>query len=68
VRDHLERLGLFRHFFPEYEDRKAIGAVAGIVMEENVGRFAYRQGLFVIAQSGDAVKILNDESFRPKTW
>ncbi len=68
VRDHLERLGLFRHFFPEYEDRKALGAVAGIVMEENVGRFAYRQGLFVIAQSGDAVKILNDESFRPKTW
>ncbi|OQY58542.1 MAG: hypothetical protein B6245_11315 [Desulfobacteraceae bacterium 4572_88] len=68
VKDHLRRLGRFKNFFPEYADRKVLGAVAGIVIEENVGRFAYRQGLFVIAQSGDAVKILNDESFRPKTW
>jgi hypothetical protein len=25
-------------------------------------------GLFVMAQSGEAVKILNDEQFRPKHW
>ena len=68
VRDHLERLDKFRQFLPEYADRKVIGAVAGIVIEENVGRFAYRRGLFVIGQSGDAVEILNDTKFSPRIW
>jgi len=45
-----------------------IGAVAGIIIEENVGRFAYRRGLFVIGQSGDAVEILNDTKFSPRIW
>jgi hypothetical protein len=58
----------FKPFFPEYADRKVIGAVAGIVIDEDADQFAYRQGLFVIAQSGEAVKILNDEQFRPKHW
>jgi predicted AAA+ superfamily ATPase len=68
VRDHLDRLKKFKMFFPEYADRKVIGAVAGIVIDEDADKFAYRQGLFVMAQSGEAVKILNDEQFRPKHW
>ncbi len=68
VRDHLDRLAQFREFFPEYADRKILGAVAGIVIEEQADRFAYRQGLFVIGQTGDTVRILNDPQFQPKTW
>jgi predicted AAA+ superfamily ATPase len=68
VREHIDRLKKFKPFFPEYADRKVIGAVAGIVIDEDADKFAYRQGLFVIAQSGEAVKILNDEQFRPKQW
>jgi hypothetical protein len=68
VREHIDRLKKFKPFFPEYADRKVIGAVAGIVIDEDADKFAYRQGLFVIAQSGEAVKILNDEQFRPKHW
>ena len=68
VRDHLERLGQFREFFPEYADRQILGAVAGIVIEEQADRFAYREGLFVIGQAGDTVRILNDPQFQPKTW
>lgn len=44
------------------------GAVAGIVIEEGVDRFAYREGLFVIAQAGDTVRLLNDGEFVPKAW
>ncbi|HID57281.1 TPA: DUF3782 domain-containing protein, partial [Candidatus Poribacteria bacterium] len=44
------------------------GAVAGIVIEEEADKFAYRNGLFVIGQSGQAAKILNDEKFRPRFW
>jgi hypothetical protein len=33
-----------------------------------VASYAYRQGLFVIAQSGDNLVILNDQKFKPKAW
>ena len=68
VNEHLERLKKFKTFFPEYKDYKAIGAVAGIVIEEGADRYAYKKGLFVIAQSGETVTILNDDKFNPKTW
>ena len=68
VREHIGRLEAFREFFPEYADRKVVGAVAGIVIEEEADKFAYRNGLFVIGQSGQAAKILNDEKFRPRFW
>ncbi len=68
VNEHIEKLRGFREFFPRFKDKKVIGAVAGIVMEEMADRYAYRQGLFVIGQSGEMVKILNDEEFKPKTW
>jgi predicted AAA+ superfamily ATPase len=68
VREHIDRLGKFKRFFPEYDDRKVVGAVAGIVIDEGVDRFAYKNGLFVIAQSGDPVQMLNDSKFVPKEW
>ena len=68
VREQLERLGQFREFFPEYADKQVLGAVAGIVIEEQADRFAYREGLFVIGQAGDTVRILNDKKFQPKAW
>ena len=66
VDDHIERLERFREFFPEYADRKVIGAVAGMRVEEGADKYAYRRGLFVLAQSGESVMILNDERFQPR--
>lgn len=43
-------------------------AVAGMVVPEEVARYAYRQGLFVMEQSGDSVIILNDDTFQPRRW
>lgn len=68
VKDHLKDLGRFKAFFPEYKDRKLLGAVAGIVIDEGVDRYAYQQGLFVIGQRGDTVRLLNDADFQPKEW
>jgi hypothetical protein len=39
-----------------------------MVIPTDVARYAYRQGLFVIAQSGDHLVILNDPAFVPKAW
>ncbi|MBF0162175.1 MAG: DUF3782 domain-containing protein [Magnetococcales bacterium] len=68
VREHLTRMTEFRIFFPEYADKRAVGAVAGMVVEENVIRFAMNQGLFVIVQAGDSVRMANDDAFVPRTW
>ena len=68
VKAHLKQLEEFKTFFPDHLHRKLYGAVAGIVIEEGADRFAYQQGLFVIAQSGETVVLLNDEKFTPKIW
>ena len=54
--------------FPEYNDKQLYGAVAGIEIEQGADKYAYRQGLFVLAQSGETVTILNDARFQPKVW
>ncbi|MBF0339979.1 MAG: hypothetical protein HQL95_03335 [Magnetococcales bacterium] len=68
VREHLARMAEFKEFFREYADKRAIGAVAGMVIEENVSRFAINQGLFVIEQAGDTLRMANDEAFVPRAW
>ncbi|MGE0082924.1 MAG: hypothetical protein AB7S75_00745 [Desulfococcaceae bacterium] len=68
VKEFIEKLKKFKKFFPEYAERKIVGAVAGIVMESDADKFAYRQGLFVIVQKGETVKIINDKKFTPKIF
>jgi len=68
VNEHLERLMKFKRMMPRYADVRAMGAVAAMVVPEEVGRYAYRKGLFVLAQTGENVVILNDAKFQPKTW
>jgi hypothetical protein len=68
VDEHLQRLTKFKQFMPRYRDVKALGAVAAMVVPEEVARYAYRRGLFVLAQSGDSVIILNDAQFQPRVW
>jgi hypothetical protein len=65
---HMERLGKFKHLLPRYGDIRVMGAVAAMVVPKDVARYAYRQGLFVLAQSGESVVILNDGGFQPNTW
>jgi predicted RecB family endonuclease len=57
VDEFLEELPLFKQAFPAYKNYKIYGAVAGIEIDENVDRYAYKKGLFVIRQSGDTVEI-----------
>ena len=68
VDEHLERLTKFKQFMPRYRDVNALGAVAGMVVPQEVARYAYRRGLFVLAQSGESVVILNDAQFQPQVW
>jgi hypothetical protein len=68
VKELIDDLREFRQFFPEYSQKQLYGAVAGIEIEEGADKYAYRQGLFVLAQSGESVAILNTTDFEPKIW
>lgn len=68
IKELMEDLTQFRTFFPEYSQKQLYGAVAGIEIEEGADKYAYRQGLFVLAQAGETVSILNNSEFQPKNW
>ena len=68
VDDHLTRLSKLKKLMPKYRDMNIMGAVAAMVLPDDVARYAYRQGLFVLAQSGDTVIIRNDTNFKPVIW
>ncbi len=68
VKQFIQDLKEFSQFFPEYNQKQLYGAVAGIEIEDGADKYAYRQGFFVLAQSGENIVILNDEKFKPKVW
>ncbi len=68
IKEFLADLQKFRQFFPEYNDKQLYGAVAGIEIEDSADVYAYRQGLFVLAQSGETISILNSDDFQPRVW
>ena len=68
VKEHLERLEKLQRMLPKYAASRVMGAVAAMVIPDNVAKYAYRQGLFVIGQSGEHLEIRNDPDFKPKFW
>jgi hypothetical protein len=68
VNEHLERMNKFKPLFSEYANKQAFGAVAAMVTPEDVAKYAYHKGFFVIAQQGETVAILNDANFKPLAW
>lgn len=68
INEHVARLGKLKRLLPTYRDKRAMGAVSGMVIPDNVGRYAYSQGFYVIAQSGDHLLIRNHAEFSPRVW
>ncbi len=68
VNEHLERLAKLKRLLPRYANFKIMGAVAAMVIPDNVACYAASKGLFVIGQSGDDLAIRNDADFTPTVW
>jgi hypothetical protein len=68
VDEHLQRLAKFKRLMPRFRDVKALGAVAAMIVPDEVASYGCRQGLFVLVQSGENVIILNDAEFTPQVW
>ncbi|MEW5693102.1 MAG: DUF3782 domain-containing protein [Candidatus Hydrogenedentota bacterium] len=58
----------FIEFFPEYRGKKVIGVASGIRFEKGAGGYAEGRGLYVLAPSGENMKILNSSDFKPRIW
>ena len=68
INEHIERLSKLKRLSPKYANIKLMGAVAAMVIPENVARYAITKGLFLIGQSGDHLEIRNDTAFEPAVW
>ena len=68
VNEHVERLAKIKRLLPSYADKRVLGAVAAMVIDDSVAQYAYRKGLYVIGQSGDHLEIRNAEGFVAKSW
>ncbi len=68
VDQHLNSLNKLKKLLPSYADKQVMGAVAAMVLPDNVARYAYKRGLFIIAQSGEHLLIRNDDKFKPHIW
>ena len=67
VTDFMEKLAMFKDFFPRYKDCKVIGLTAALKYEEGSDKYAYRNGMFVLGSTGEGVmEIANDKKFEPK--
>ena len=63
ISGHVERIKKFRAHADERNDkRKYMGAVAGIVMNEDEKEFAFKTGFYVVESSGETFNILKPES------
>jgi len=68
VNDHLERLEKIKRLLPDHKDKRISGAVAGMVIPENIATYAIKKGLYVIGQNGEHLELRNDINFMAKIW
>jgi hypothetical protein len=68
VKDHVERLEKMRKYADLHDDRRSfLGAVAGVVIADNVKKYALDQGFFVIEPSGESFYITSPAG-NPREW
>jgi glycosyltransferase involved in cell wall biosynthesis len=68
IDEHIEQLSKIKRLMPRYQNIRFLGTVAAMVIPADAARYAYRQGIFVIGQSGDDMVILNDRKFQSRDW
>jgi hypothetical protein len=68
VKDHIRRLEKMRKFADLHGDKRTfLGAVAGVVIKDNVRKYILKQGFFVIEPSGEGFNITSPKG-KPKEW
>lgn len=68
VRDFARLMPQAREFFPEYADKKFIGTIASLYVDESVVKYGEKLGLIVLGFGEDVMEVLNSPGFKPKEF
>jgi multidrug efflux pump subunit AcrA (membrane-fusion protein) len=69
VDEHIERIEKLQHLpHKMLKGTTMFGAVAGMIMTDEVEQYAIKKGLYVIKTKGENVKISNKKDFQGKQW
>jgi len=64
-----KKIPMFKQVFPQYKEFLIMGGVGALVMQDDVGRYAEKKGLYVLTQSGDGGAMLaNRQNFRAREF
>ena len=61
VDEQVNRINIFKNCFPQYAGFVLWGAVAAVVVPDDVARYAHDKGLYVLAQKTETVRIRNSD-------
>lgn len=68
IKDHVKRMGKVRLHADLHDDkRKYLGAVAGMVIKDNVRDFIAKNGFYLVEPSGETFNITPPDG-KPKEW
>jgi predicted RNase H-like nuclease (RuvC/YqgF family) len=54
-----------REYFPEYKNRKFIGSLATLYVDDSLVKHASRKGIIVLAVGDELMDVMNEPGFRP---
>jgi hypothetical protein len=64
--DHvIETIGEVREYFPDYRERRLIGSVATLYVDQSLVTYASKKGVLVLAVGDDLMDVMNPEGFKP---
>jgi len=67
--DHvIETIGEVREYFPDYRDRRLIGSVATLYVDQSLVTYASKKGVLVLAVGDELMDVMNPEGFKPKEY
>ena len=70
IKEHVERVEKVRSYVDKRGDkRKYLGAIAGMIFNENERNFALKNGFYVVESSGETFKITEPKApYTPREW
>ena len=67
--DHvIETIGEVREYFPDYQERRLIGSVATLYVDQSLVTYASKKGVLVLAVGDDLMDVMNPKGFKPKVY
>jgi len=68
VKKYIKQLDQFFEFFINYHGWDLIGVVAGVRWSRQAIALAEKEGLYILAPSGETMVALNRKGFKPRIW